>query len=209
MKDPYHLLKFVGATLLLAVPAGCAGNPDTPKNRKLPAKTSAFVRATPTTPLEVVKLYYDSKQRLQTMAEPRADADWRKARFDSPLGNIEYGVTTGGKKFRKAVVLPPNTFVVGDPGERFGIYVKNNTSQRMEAVISVDGLDVVDAQPASFGKRGYIIQPGEKLFVEGWRKNMEQVLEMQFVDLRNRGTISSPNAGVIGIAVFADQPRRF
>ena len=50
-------------------------------------------------------------------------------------------------------------FVVGEAGQRYTIVLHNATNVRLEAVVSVDGLDVMDGKDASFKKRGYIIDP--------------------------------------------------
>lgn len=45
-------------------------------------------------------------------------------------------------------------FVLGAVGERYRIRIVNPTPARVEAVVSVDGLDAIDGRPASFAKRG-------------------------------------------------------
>src|SRR5205814_9322399 len=43
--------------------------------------------------------------------------------------------------------------VVGEEGRRYSIVVRNRSDFRLEIVLSVDGLDVIDGRPASFRKR--------------------------------------------------------
>ena len=51
-------------------------------------------------------------------------------------------------------------YVMGTIGERYRIHITNPTAQRVEAVISVDGLDAVDGKIADHAaKRGYILRP--------------------------------------------------
>ena len=47
------------------------------------------------------------------------------------------------------------TVAIGEHGQRYTIVVQNNTNERFEVVLSVDGLDVIDGRDAGFGKRGY------------------------------------------------------
>jgi hypothetical protein len=180
--------------------AGTSGNWGSARSSK--ARATAFHRARPRDPLEVVTLYYDMEPNVMAMSQRGGNYDLRRARFTSPRGNIEYGVTRGGKRFRKAAPVGERMFVIGDPGDPLGIYIRNRTNSRVEAVVSLDGLDVVDGQPAGFSKRGYILDPGEKLFIRGWRTSYDSVVGMKFSDLRSPRMSAGGNAGVIGIAIF-------
>jgi hypothetical protein len=48
------------------------------------------------------------------------------------------------------------SYVLGQQGQRYTLRVANHTGRRVEAVVSVDGRDVVDGRPAATGKRGYL-----------------------------------------------------
>src|SRR5688572_5920379 len=49
-------------------------------------------------------------------------------------------------------------FVLGTPGERYNVRVSNPTSERVEAVVSVDGRDAVSGQVGDFvNQRGYLV----------------------------------------------------
>src|SRR5688500_173751 len=51
-------------------------------------------------------------------------------------------------------------YVLGTRGARYTLRVWNRSYGRVEAVVSVDGLDVIDGKPADYReKRGYVIQP--------------------------------------------------
>ncbi len=51
-------------------------------------------------------------------------------------------------------------YVLGTMGDRYQVRVVNPTGARIEAVVSVDGLDAVDRRsPGGLGKRGYIHHP--------------------------------------------------
>ena len=47
-------------------------------------------------------------------------------------------------------------YVQGNAGERYIIRVVNPTPRRVEAVVTVDGLDVVDGESGDLRKRGYV-----------------------------------------------------
>src|SRR5262245_60068175 len=42
------------------------------------------------------------------------------------------------------------TYVAGERGNRYNIRIQNPTGRRVEAVVSVDGLDVIDGRVADF-----------------------------------------------------------
>jgi hypothetical protein len=107
-------------------------------------------------------------------------------------------------------------YVVGQAGRRYQIVVRNNGENRIEAVLSVDGLDVMDGRRASFKKSGYILRPHGRLVVAGFRQSMDSVAAFRFGSVResyaHQKYYNSSNVGVIGIAVFeergTDDPRR-
>src|SRR5437667_11949667 len=77
---------------------------------------------------------------------------------------------------------------------------------RLEIVLSVAGLDVIDGRPASFRKRGYILNPHQELVVEGFRQSTEAVAAFRFGPVRESYAAQNyhniRNVGVIGIALF-------
>jgi hypothetical protein len=100
------------------------------------------------------------------------------------------------------------TLVQGEHGRRYVIEVENRSSNRFEAVVSVDGLDVVDGQAAAFSKRGYLIQPFATVEIDGFRQSMDEVAAFRFGSVR--GAYASKkgndrNVGVIGVAFFAER----
>ncbi len=99
-------------------------------------------------------------------------------------------------------------YVLGDRGDRYSIRVTNPTAQRIEAVVSVDGLDVVDGDPASLSKRGYVIMPFGTLEVDGFRVSTEEVAAFRFSSVSRSYAGRKGKArhvGVIGLAVFEEK----
>jgi hypothetical protein len=98
--------------------------------------------------------------------------------------------------------------VQGEVGERYMIELVNQTSSRFEAVVSVDGLDVIDGRAGNTEKRGYLLMPFATLDIDGFRQNMEQVAAFRFGSVRGsyagqKG--NDRNVGVIGVALFAER----
>jgi hypothetical protein len=100
-------------------------------------------------------------------------------------------------------------FVVGGRDGSYSVVLKNRCKSRLEVVLSVDGLDVIDGKTASFGKRGYVIAPDETLEVKGWRTSPDTVARFKFSTVAgsyaNLSTGEHRNVGVIGLAVFGEK----
>ncbi len=99
-------------------------------------------------------------------------------------------------------------YVMGDNAERYTIRVTNPTAQRIEAVVSVDGLDVIDGENGDLGKRGYIVQPYGELRIEGFRTSQSDVATFRFSSVGGsyagkKG--KARNVGVIAVALFEEQ----
>lgn len=73
----------------------------------------------------------------------------------------------------------------------------------------MDGLNVQDGQPASFSKRGYIVEPGKSLEIEGFRTSYSHVAAFKFSSVSNSYANmrhgNTRNVGVIAIAVFTQK----
>lgn len=99
-------------------------------------------------------------------------------------------------------------YVLGDAGERYTIRVSNPTARRIEAVVSVDGLDVIDGENGDLGKRGYIVPPYGDLRIEGFRTSQSDVATFRFSSVGGsyagkKG--KARNVGVIAVALFEEQ----
>jgi len=104
-------------------------------------------------------------------------------------------------------------YVAGQNGARYNLRLQNNTGERVEAVVTVDGRDVVSGQLGNYKtQRGYVIEPHGSVAIEGFRQSLEQVAAFRFTDIGNsysarRG--SPQHVGVIGVAVFKEYQPRF
>ena len=101
------------------------------------------------------------------------------------------------------------SYVLGMAGGRYSIRLKNPTARRVEAVISVDGLDVIDGETADFaGKRGYVVPAYGELLVDGFRTSTTQVAAFRFssvADSYAERKGKGRNVGVIGVAIFDEK----
>lgn len=100
-------------------------------------------------------------------------------------------------------------YVMGSRGQRYTLRVHNHSQRRVEAVVSVDGQDVIDGKAGSYSKRGYLVPAGGSVDIEGWRLSSYEVAAFRFssVAASYAGlTGRARNVGAIGIAIF---PERF
>jgi hypothetical protein len=103
------------------------------------------------------------------------------------------------------------TFVMGRFGERYNVRVENHTGRRVEAVVTVDGRDVVSGSVGDFvHERGYLIDAYDQVLIEGFRQNWSEVAAFRFTNPGNSysARMGTPeNVGVIGVAVFPERIR--
>jgi hypothetical protein len=98
-------------------------------------------------------------------------------------------------------------------GAEYEIRVWNHGPRRVAAVVSVDGLSVVNGRPASEDSPGYLVAPYSSIVIKGWRRNLDAVAAFRFVgrDESYAGKTGRPeNIGVIGLVAIEElvwQPR--
>lgn len=100
-------------------------------------------------------------------------------------------------------------WVAGRPGARYAIAVRNRTGERVLAVPSVDGVNVLSGETAAWDQRGYVFSPRERYQITGWRKSDSQVAAFEFSHIANSyasRTGRPSHVGVIGVALFREQP---
>lgn len=96
-------------------------------------------------------------------------------------------------------------YVVGRPGNEYEVVVHNRRGEDLLAVVSVDGVNVLNGLNASPDQSGYVLAPWRRLEVRGWRKSLQEVAAFYFTSLGDSyaGRTGRPaNVGVIGVALF-------
>jgi hypothetical protein len=99
-------------------------------------------------------------------------------------------------------------WVAGRPGARYAIEIQNCLGERLLAVTSVDGVNVVSGATAGWDQAGYVFSPGEAYQITGWRKSDAEVAAFTFTESPNSyaaRTGRPANVGVIGVAVFRER----
>jgi len=103
-------------------------------------------------------------------------------------------------------------YIAGTPGAKYSLMLSNRTGERVLAVTSVDGINVITGETAAPSQSGYVLDPSGSTEIGGWRKNMGEVAAFYFTALPDSyaaRTDRPGNVGVIGVAVFREyrQPR--
>src|ERR1700722_11706531 len=111
------------------------------------------------------------------------------------------------------VALSPHYYrgeywIAGRPGARYSIEVHNRLGERLLAVMSVDGVNVLSGETAAWDQGGYVYEPGERYQISGWRKSDAEVAAFTFTaspDSYAERTGRPANVGVIGVALFRER----
>ncbi len=98
-------------------------------------------------------------------------------------------------------------YVGGEHGQPYGLLLRNHSAGRLLVVVSVDGVNVLNGEPAAADQSGYIIAPYGDISIDGWRKSRESVAEFVLTapeDSYAERTGQGGNTGVLGFAVFEE-----
>jgi len=99
-------------------------------------------------------------------------------------------------------------WVAGRPGTRYAIRARNAMGERVMAVMSVDGVNVVTGETAGVLQNGYVFSGGERSDITGWRKSDSQIAAFEFTSIVNsyaNRTGRPDDVGVIGVAMFRER----
>lgn len=100
-----------------------------------------------------------------------------------------------------------NTFIAAPRGSEYQLRIlKPSSHRRVEAVITVDGLNIITGKPGSVNDRGYIISDRVNLF-SGFRLDKHAVAKFQFTEsgtsyADSKG--SGQNNGIIACVLFSE-----
>lgn len=165
-----------------------------------------FERADVSSPFATAALFYNDEEGARAMAAASGFRRTPAGMFTVANGLVSVGLRDDSQRFFSGFTAGGRNYAIGESGRAYTIVVRNNTNFRIEAVLSVDGLDVRDGQAAAFAKRGYILDPRAELDIDGFRQSMDEVAAFRFGSVRGSyvglKTGDTRNVGVIGIALF-------
>jgi hypothetical protein len=99
-------------------------------------------------------------------------------------------------------------WIAGRPGAKYSIEIHNQQGERLLAVTSVDGVNVLSGETAAWDQAGYVFEPGERYQITGWRKSDAEVAAFTFTESPNsyaERTGRPANVGVIGVALYRER----
>jgi len=127
-------------------------------------------------------------------------------------GNYELEVLVNGNPV-KEYYKDGKVYVEGRKGQSYDLRIKNNAYRRSLAIVSIDGLSVIDGKSCSYNSRGYIVNGYNTEIIDGWRKSDKEVAKFVFDDKEKSYAVKSGknggNVGVIGLALFPEKDNSY
>lgn len=174
------------------------------ETRYSPARQVDFERYADDRPSTVLELHYDDRAGARRMLP---SGEWSRAEVWA-LGGLHISVVDASGRTLPALRSGSRVVGVGAPGERYALAIENSSGARYEVVASVDGLDVLDGERASFDKRGYLIAAYSSVLIDGFRRSDAEVAAFRLGDVARSYAASkgeARNVGVLGFAVFEEK----
>ncbi|HXJ19857.1 MAG TPA: hypothetical protein VMT03_06445 [Polyangia bacterium] len=100
------------------------------------------------------------------------------------------------------------TYILGQLGDRYTLRVANHSGRRVEAVVTIDGRDVINGQTGNFKNRGYLVEAWGSVDIDGWRISQQEAAAFRFSSVPNSYAAqmgSAREVGVIGVAIFPER----
>ena len=104
-----------------------------------------------------------------------------------------------------------NMWVWGKPSSYFELELRNNTTNRIVGIFSVDGINVINGKRAKVKpENGYVVSMFSNEIVSGWRISNNEIRKFKFTKNMKEAYASklgkSNNIGVFSIAIFEEKP---
>lgn len=171
--------------------------------------STSFVRADASSPLATAALFYNDEQGAKAMANSTGFRRMSSGSVDIGGGIATMSLKDGAGRFLTGFEASGQRFLIGEAGERYTIVIESHVPARLEVVVTVDGLDVLDGKEGSFRKRGYVLEPQGVVEIDGFRQSRDTVAAFRFGSVRDSYASQkhgeTRNVGVIGVATFNEQ----
>ena len=170
-------------------------------------QNAAFYRKASGAPDAVDTFHYNDETGAQSMMDALGGGHEHGGLFVAAGGRLRAGLVDASEDAYRHIEAGGERTVMGRAGEAYGIRLKNRTHKRIEVVVSVDGLDVMDGQAATARKHGYILESGQEFTIRGFRINNRSVKQFVFGSVGESVAAKkgqARNVGVIGLAVYEE-----
>jgi hypothetical protein len=123
----------------------------------------------------------------------------------------EVDILVNGKPVRQ-IAHEGKLYIIAKRGSEYSIRLKNNSTSRVTGVCSVDGLNVVDGEPAKEQGAGYIINGYGSYTIRGYRTSDNEVHPFIFnrksESYASKSESGDPrNCGVIGVVFWSEKQK--
>ena len=115
---------------------------------------------------------------------------------------MQIEIHTAGSVLRK-IHHQDKCYLKAPPSGEYEISLYNDSPHRVEAVVSVDGLSVMNGKPCGHDDRGYVIEPWSRFVVPGWRRTDTEVAHFSF-GAREQSYSSQMGHGTKNLGVIGD-----
>ena len=169
--------------------------------------TAPFSREDPNGPFAVAQLHYNDAEGVRAMARRSGVAHFGDGASRVAGGALTVRLIDSNGQPLQGFDAGRHSYVVGEHGARYIIQIRNHTGHRVEAVATVDGLDVINGRAGALTNRGYIVNPFATVEIDGFRRSLDEVAAFRFGSVRGSYAAQKGddrNVGVIGVAFFEE-----
>ena len=104
------------------------------------------------------------------------------------------------------------TFIEGRAGTEYVLRLRNRSPQRVEVVLTVDGINIITGKEGAFAGEGYVLDPYQTSDIKGFLREGGKAAAFTFgtsaESYRAKLGRGDSHLGVIGVAVFEERRRR-
>jgi hypothetical protein len=177
--------------------------------RESSVRQGSFSRNNPSTPFTTATFWYNDADGIRSISTASGSMRNQQATQSLLNGGLVVNLLDENNRVLPGLVADSKYYAVGAKNARYAIEVRNRTEFTFEVLASVDGLDVINGQPAAFDHRGYLLAPRDTLLIEGFRTSANGVAAFRFGSVQNSYSVAvghgDKNIGVIGVAFFEEQ----
>ena len=178
------------------------------RNNKL---ITASITPAATEAIDILKEHYDeikTSRVVDTVVKAHMVTLGYQLKEELTMDSVTMEIVTGNKTINRHASGGQVYFEAPTEGD-YIIHVRNNTFERKEIIVSVDGLSVMDGEAASFETRGYVLSAYSSIDIKGWRRTSDKIATFKFDKISESYSALSgngtSNVGVIGVAVFNEK----
>lgn len=175
--------------------------------RSASKKNGEWRRATLDTPQLLARCFYGPRAVTDALVAEMEDVAVPARRW-TRLGNgmISLRIENGRGRRLPAVECGGHLVVIGDAGQPWRLWVKNETDVPLEVLPIVDGLDLESGEPGDLARRGRVLPPRQKTVFTAMAGPEGKAAPLTFREVADTQALhrvsSTGTAGSVVVAVF-------